>query len=220
MIMSDDSQNQPDGDPHSPPPLIEGLDIDLGIVVSDARWEDELRDADILAERAAVAALSGARETLPQDGLERGFEITIVLADDTTVQQLNRDYRGKDKPTNVLSFALTEGNDAQNIAPHHFPDDDPDSAGPVVLGDVILALETVQREASEQQKSLADHTQHLIVHGVLHLLGWDHIDDNEATAMEARETSILAQMGIGDPYATTFSPHDDEQDGHDDRRAP
>ncbi len=221
-IMSDDSQNQLDADPDSPGGLMAalGLDIDLGIVIADDRWEAVLPQADILAEQAAAAAIAGARETLPPEGLERGYELTVMLADNATVQALNRDYRGKDKPTNVLSFALTEGEDGPG---YFFDPDDTDeeggvpALGPVMLGDVVLALETVQHEAAEQNKSLADHTRHLIVHGVLHLLGWDHLEDDEAEAMEGRETLILAGLGIADPYATPFSLQDDRSDDDDDR---
>jgi probable rRNA maturation factor len=198
-----------------------GIELDLGVIVADDRWEAELNDADILAERAAVAALMGARETLPPAGLTRGFELTVMLSDDSTVQDLNRTYRGKDTPTNVLSFALTEG----EAGPGYFvdPEDDDEDAcalGPVMLGDVVLAWETVVREAREQHKALADHAVHLIVHGVLHLLGWDHLDDVSADAMEGRETQILAGLGIGSPYATTPVSDNDQSEDDDDRRTP
>ena len=124
----------------------------------------------------ALAALGG------RDG-----EISLLLADDAAVRELNREWRGKDAPTNVLSFPA-----AESAAPH--------------LGDVALAYETCAREAAEQGKSLSDHMTHLVAHGVLHLLGWDHDDDAEAEAMEARERALLAALGVADPYASDGEP--------------
>lgn len=149
-------------------------------------WPD---DAEALAARSAYAALT------PFWGSDDGpAELSVVLADDALVQRLNREYRGKDKPTNVLSFALTES-------------EDPDQEGaPTILGDVILAHETLVREAAEQAKLLDSHFAHLVVHGVLHLLGYDHEEDADADEMEALEVEILAELGIANPYATTTPP--------------
>jgi probable rRNA maturation factor len=108
-----------------------------------------------------------------------------VLADDASVQDLNARWRGKDAPTNVLAFAS---------------DEPPAKGKPVLLGDVVLAYETVSREAKEQGKRLADHLRHLVIHGVLHLLGYDHIKATPAKRMEALETRILASLGVADPY--------------------
>nr|WP_245593605.1 rRNA maturation RNase YbeY [Azospirillum halopraeferens] len=138
-----------------------------------------------MAERAALAALAGAQY---DDG---PAELSVVLADDALVHRLNREYRGKDKPTNVLSFALTEAEGP-----------DPDPAAPTLLGDVVLARETVEREAAAQGKSAADHLVHLVVHGTLHLLGYDHEEDAQAEAMERLEVTVLAGLGIADPYAS------------------
>jgi len=107
-------------------------------------------------------------------------ELSLALADDATVQGLNRDYRAKDKPTNVLSF--------------------PAAHGPL-LGDVIVAHETLMREAVEEGIPAADHLAHLTIHGLLHLLGYDHETEADALRMEALETSILAGLGIADPHA-------------------
>lgn len=111
-------------------------------------------------------------------------EISIVLTGDAEQRQLNRQYRGMDKPTNVLSFP--------QIAPF----------GPVagLLGDIILARETVEREAAEMGISFLDHFTHLVVHGFLHILGYDHIKDDEALVMEGLEIRILAALGVADPY--------------------
>jgi probable rRNA maturation factor len=122
----------------------------------------------------------------------KGFLVGIVLTDDAEQQRLNRDYRGQDKPTNVLSFALTDSGDP--VAP----------GMPVLLGDIVLAFETVAREAAEQDKPLADHLRHLVVHGALHLLGFDHENAAEAAIMEAREAAILRRLGVPDPYRDTM----------------
>lgn len=111
-------------------------------------------------------------------------ELSIVLLDDAEQQVLNRDWRQIDKPTNVLSFPQIE------------------PFGPVmgILGDITLARETLEREAADLGKSFTDHFTHLVVHGFLHILGYDHIDDDEALVMEGLETQILASLGIDDPY--------------------
>lgn len=158
-------------------------------------WESALPDAEALLARAATAALDG----LPAAARPSGpAEVSLVLADDAHVRDLNRDYRGKDKATNVLSFAA--GDDAAM----------PDVPGaPVLLGDVVLALETLTAEARAQGKTLADHAAHLSVHGVLHLLGYDHELGAEAAAeMEALEIAILAGLHIADPYAVRSAAGD------------
>src|SRR5689334_5550018 len=140
-------------------------------------WPEGLEPRAEEAVRAALAQ-SRAKVTGPA-------EVSIVLADDAEQRVLNRDWRGIDKSTNVLSFPQIE------------------PFGPVsgLLGDIILARETVEREAAEQGVSLEDHFTHLVVHGFLHLLGYDHMDDDEALAMEGLETQILASLGVADPYA-------------------
>jgi probable rRNA maturation factor len=119
-----------------------------------------------------------------------------VLSDDDTVRQLNREWRGQDKPTNVLSFP------AQELRPGG-PLPQPPLGAPLLLGDVVLAAETVAAEASAQGKRVADHLSHLVVHGVLHLLGFDHEAEADAVLMERREVAILAGLGIADPYRET-----------------
>jgi len=162
--------------------------IDVAVTIEDESWQEALPGAEELCRTLAAAALQAGAGEL--DG--PGVEISIVLADDGTVQALNRDWRGQDKPTNVLSFAALDDDEAPPAPP----------GAPVLLGDVILALETCRRGADEQGKSLAHHTAHLVVHGVLHLLGWDHEEDEvEAEEMERLETRILALFGVDDPYA-------------------
>jgi probable rRNA maturation factor len=140
-------------------------------------WPERL---DARAEEAVRAALAQSKARIAG-----ASELSIVLTDDAEQQVLNRDWRGIDKSTNVLSFPQIE------------------PFGPVsgLLGDIILARETLEREAAEQGVSFEDHFTHLVVHGFLHLLGYDHIDDDEALAMEGLETQILASLGVADPYS-------------------
>ena len=178
----------------------------IEVEVEDESWTAALPDAEALVEVAAAVALSAAHTGERRDpsdasrpsppaatdaglsvapGLhrdERGWGVTVLLTDDATVRDLNLRFRGKDAATNVLSFPAPP-----SAAPH--------------LGDVALAYGVCAREAAEQGKPLGDHLQHLVVHGVLHLLGFDHLDDSEAEAMEARERAILSTLGVSDPYA-------------------
>lgn len=134
-----------------------------------------------LAERVAAAVARRDELIVPEEA-----ELSLVLTDDARIRELNRDWRDKDKPTNVLSFPAAD------------PDDD--DPGPL-LGDVVIARETTVREAVEEGKTLEDHVAHLLVHGLLHLFGFDHETDEEAEEMEALEREILGDLGIADPYA-------------------
>jgi probable rRNA maturation factor len=154
--------------------------------VADAAWLAKVPDAEERCARVAAITL-GAAAALVDLPAER-LEVSLLLTNDSQVQDLNRDYRGQDKPTNVLSFAAL---DADSPIP---PD------GPILLGDVIIARETAEREAADEDKTLAHHLSHLVVHGVLHLLGYDHMEDDEAEEMESLERSILAGLGVPDPY--------------------
>jgi len=158
---------------------VSGLEIDVLREAGD--WDS---GAEETARRAAEHAYVVA-------GPAEDAELCIVLADDAFVRMLNRTYRGKDQPTNVLSFPV------ETI---------PVMAGPEplqssLLGDVVLSRETIAREAAGQGKTFSDHLAHLIVHGVLHLLGHDHEEDAQAEEMEALERDILEDLGIADPYA-------------------
>jgi probable rRNA maturation factor len=150
------------------------------VTVACDAWLDECPDAAAIAANAAQAAL------LDAIGAAR-LIVDVTLTDDAEQQRLNSTYRGVDRPTNVLAF----------------PQGSTDATStdvPVLLGDVVLAFETVCREAAEQKKTFADHLSHLVVHGVLHLLGFDHENADEAGAMEALELKILAGLGVPDPY--------------------
>jgi probable rRNA maturation factor len=149
----------------------------LSIEVEDDGWV-AVRGLKSLAQKAVDAALPAK---------EKKKEISILFAGDTALKVLNKDWRGKNMPTNVLSFPA--------------PDDVKLPRGAAMpLGDIALSFDTVAREAKESGKTLKHHTTHLIVHGVLHLLGYDHIHDADAAKMEAREVRILKKLGIADPY--------------------
>jgi probable rRNA maturation factor len=160
---------------------------EIAISLHDETWRALCADAEALAAAAARAALA---EAASAGGAP--LVLGVILTDDAEQQTLNRTYRGVDKPTNVLSFTL-----AENAASRR-------SGAPVLLGDVVVAFETVTREAAEQDKPLAAHLQHLVVHGVLHLLGFDHENDTEAAKMEALEVEILQSLGVPDPYRDTM----------------
>jgi probable rRNA maturation factor len=148
----------------------------IDIAVEDARWT-AVPGLRSLCRQAVLAALG-------PEACRR--EVALLLADDARLRELNRRFRAIDKPTNVLAFPAGGG---------------PLPEGPRPLGDVALAYETVAREAAEQGKALAAHLTHLVIHGVLHLLGHDHADDREAAAMEAVEVAVMARLGFADPYA-------------------
>ena len=158
--------------------------MDLDIAIDG--WPEAL-DWEGLAERA-VAAAAGVEPVLASERLTA----SLLFTSDEQVHDLNREWRGKDKPTNVLSFPMLERDDLLALAA-----DGP----PEMLGDIALALETCRREAAEKGIPLEHHTAHLIVHGLLHLAGLDHVDsDEQAEAMEALEIAALAKLGIADPY--------------------
>jgi probable rRNA maturation factor len=143
----------------------------IEIEVEAEGWTTALPDIEAIVETAAKAAL----------GTVEG-DVVVLLADDAAVQDLNARFRDKDRPTNVLSFPA-----AESAFPH--------------LGDVVLGHAYCAAEAEAQGKTLKDHLSHLVVHGVLHLLGYDHMEDEEAEEMEGEERTILAGLGIADPYA-------------------
>ena len=152
--------------------------ITLDIMIEAGEWS-RLEDAEALAQKAAEAALAVTYEA------EGEFEASVMLTDDAQIRELNRTWRAKDKPTNVLSFPAPE---------------QPGSRSPRHLGDIALAYETLVRESEEESKELAHHFAHLIVHGVLHLLGYDHEVEAEADIMEGLEVKALATLGIANPY--------------------
>ena len=163
--------------------------IDIDIAVNDTRWDSCIQNIKTPLEDICHTVINTGA---PDSFLPESIELSLVLTDDEEVQTLNRDYRNKDKPTNVLSFPQIDWEE---------PEDD--LALPFCnLGDVIMAFETIEREAKEQDKTIENHFLHLLVHGILHLLGYDHIEDDEAEEMEALEIKILGDWGIKNPYET------------------
>jgi len=160
-------------------------------LLEDSRWQALKLEA--LAEKAAKAAL--AELGLPV----KGYEISLLGCSDTRIAALNADFRGKPQPTNVLSWP---SEDRAPAAPGTRPAlPPPGGAIPVELGDIALAYETCTREAAEAGRPPSAHVTHLVVHGVLHLFGFDHETDADAEVMEGLETAILAKLGLPDPYA-------------------
>lgn len=165
----------------------ESSDIAIVIELREPAWTGTCAAPDVVAESAARAALAAAPETA---GLPRPVELGIQLADDALVRALNRDHRGSDRATNVLSFPTLDDRDVVALP----------RGQTLLLGDVVLAYETVAREAADRHKDLAAHLSHLVVHGVLHLLGYDHQEEQAAERMEALEGRVLEGLGYGDPY--------------------
>ena len=162
-----------------------GHRIDIFVKCPD--WAGALPDVEAIAQSAAAAALTGEARTL---------ELSLVLAGDAFVQALNRDYRGRDEASNVLAFpADTASAAGEGLSPG-------DRKTPVLLGDVVVAFGAACLEVESDARgiSLRDHLSHLVIHGVLHLLGHDHQTDEQADAMERRETRLLFGLGIRDPY--------------------
>jgi len=149
--------------------------IDIDIVVASARWKNA-KSAEAILRRAVTRAAAATLSTSPA-------ELAIVLSDDSAIRQLNRDWRGVDAATNVLSFPAAR---AKPSGGH--------------LGDIILAFETIAREACNEEKQFEHHLAHLGVHGFLHLIGYDHEHDSEAEEMERTERDILRSLAIPDPY--------------------
>ena len=157
---------------------VSGAKLDVAVVRHDEAW----RTVGVTDAMLVRAARTGFRAALPASS--GTYELSVLLTNDDEMRVLNRTWRGKDASTNVLSFPAS---------------DQPGQSA--LLGDVALAYETTAKEAREANIALADHAAHLVVHGVLHLLGFDHTEDDEAERMEALERQALASLGISDPYA-------------------
>lgn len=163
--------------------------LEIDVLIESPRYAAAV-DWQTLVSDAAIAAVEASDHAYLLAG-DCTIELCVRLADDATIQPLNLESRGQNKPTNVLSFQYHEAEDLRQLA----------AQGGGLLGDLVLAIETIEREAKEQNKSIANHASHLIVHGVLHLLGLDHErSDDEAEAMEARERAAMAALGLPDPY--------------------
>lgn len=167
-----------------------GMEPLVDIVIEDARWQAfGLEPLALAAVQAGFAELG-----LP----EAGFTLCLMGCDDARILELNGDFRGKAKPTNVLSWPSEERGAAEGDIPdlpEPGPSDDPEH-----LGDIAISYDTCAAEAALAEKPMADHVTHLVVHGLLHLLGYDHVQDADAELMEALEVRILARLGLSDPY--------------------
>ncbi|MEH7830065.1 rRNA maturation RNase YbeY [Gemmobacter denitrificans] len=170
----------------------------VDIVIEDDRWD---------GFGLSAAVNRAARAVLAQLQLDPAlFQIVVMGCDDARIAGLNGDFRDKPQPTNVLSWPSEERGaeyvgEAPALPEPGLPDD------PAPLGDIAIAYETCVREAAEQDKSLDDHVTHLLIHGILHLFGYDHIEDEDAELMENTERQILAGLGIADPYAGGYGQH-------------
>lgn len=165
--------------------------IDIDISMAEPEWKESFLDVDDVVQMAVYHTVRMA--TLPDILKDRELETSVVLANDDLIQVLNREYRGMDKATNVLSFAQMDSD---------FPVPEEEAYH---IGDIILSYQTIDREAREQGKFFKDHFTHMVVHGTLHLLGYDHQNDDEATHMETLEIRILEKMNIQNPYMEDFS---------------
>jgi probable rRNA maturation factor len=164
--------------------------LDIDVLADSPAWRDGFPAAESVCRRAAVAAFDGGYHRAGQ------AEVGLVLSDDARVRRLNHDFRGYDRATNVLSFP---NHTAAEVAAPWPPD------RPLLLGDIVVAYETVVAEAVAERKDFSHHLSHLVVHGMLHLLGYDHRTQAEADEMERLETRILATLGVPNPYP----PEDD-----------
>lgn len=170
--------------------------MQVEIDIADARWAEMGLEALVAGAGAATLTYLGYAPT--------GFEISVLACDDARIRELNAQFRSKDSATNVLSWPSW---DLSAETPGDFPEPPEEGTAddPEALGDMALAYETCHQEALAQNKSARDHVTHLIVHSVLHLLGYDHETDEDAALMEKTEICVLAQLGLADPYASDDS---------------
>lgn len=163
------------------------LFVQLECTIEDGRWVEAIPDLEFFVRRVIHHA---AEPGLMPGGGKLLLELSLLLVDDTAIQELNLEYRGKNKPTNVLSFPAED-----------FFSGEIDR--PLLLGDIVMAYDTMAREAEEAGKPLRDHMAHLVIHGLLHLVGFDHEEETEAEEMEALEVRMLEELGITNPYQET-----------------
>lgn len=159
--------------------------LSIDVIFDSPEWAK----SKLSARRRVTSVLDLTWGMVPRKPKNIEPELTVTLTNDKAIKVLNRDYRQKDKPTNVLSFPMWN-----NMA------EIPNGAGTIPLGDIIIAFETIKREAIEQEKTLSDHFTHMLIHGFLHLLGHDHMNETEAAAMESLEIRILKKLSISNPY--------------------
>lgn len=155
--------------------------IDIQINITSDNWKPFLKSNPSIIKKTVQQAFASIENSLPKT---KTIELSLLFCDDSEMQTLNKQYRGNNKPTNVLSFPQADiiGNDIATI------------------GDIILSYDTIRQEAIDQEKALIDHVQHLLVHGILHLLGHDHVKNKDAIKMEKLEVEILKKLGVKNPY--------------------
>lgn len=166
--------------------------VDIVVIVDKPCWKDPTSQWEALIRPAVLEALCQSRWI-------HGAEINVLLTDDAAIRELNKSHLGHDKPTNVLSFPSLEPEAVAGLL-HKDNEQVPVILEGVVLGDVVLAFETLQQESLAQKKSFEHHVLHLTVHGILHLLGFDHEQDKDALVMESLEIKILSSLTIPNPY--------------------
>lgn len=174
-----------DPDPHDP--------HDIAVLMRDPAWRSTVPEAEACCRAAARATIAAVARATGRTTPAAACALAIMLADDIFLRQLNQRYRSRDAATNVLAFPSGDGDSLTRV---HSED-----VAPRALGDVAIARETVLREAAAQGKARGDHLRHLVVHGVLHLFGYDHLTAGDAAEMEAIEVAVLAGLGVTDPYA-------------------
>ena len=165
--------------------------FDVFIDVEDHNWTAAIPDIVAVAQEVKEAVLQEVIESIDYLNISKDFTVNLCLSGDANVHKLNLEFRGFDKPTNVLSFANIDGEDFDDML--EFED-------VVEMGDIIIAFETMKKEAMEQEVSFQDHFCHLWAHGLLHILGYDHIEEDERLEMEQIEISVLNKLGIKNPY--------------------
>ena len=162
--------------------------LNISVNIAEPMWKTYISEVEEIIEKAACSAFEHGKYFSHLLNDEQNIILSVECTNDNHIQHLNKEYRGKDKPTNVLSFPqLSE--DMPQI-----------ESIPVILGDVVLSFETMKREAEEQEKTFSFHLSHLVVHGVLHLLGFDHIEDDDAEKMENLEKDVMKKLGYESPY--------------------
>lgn len=167
------------------------INFDIFIDIEDNRWTAAIDNITAVAEDVKSKVLQQVLADVDFLSLDKNFCLNLCLSDDKNVHKLNLEFRNQDKPTNVLSFANIDGDDFDGML---------EFEQTVELGDIIIAYETMEREAKEQQTSFKNHFCHLWAHGILHILGYDHIEDDDREEMEALEIAILDKLGIENPY--------------------
>ncbi|WP_293962792.1 rRNA maturation RNase YbeY [Sneathiella sp.] len=183
--------------------------LDLAISFQDDSWRNLVpaieQKAEVVVQCALESICGKMNLSLLDCDIMPVVEISLLFSDDAQVRELNRDYRGKDQPTNVLSFPDTPLDQIELANATKMSE-------PLLLGDIVLAHETMVREAKAQNKDIWSHTAHLIAHGVLHLAGFDHMEENEAEEMENLEIMILESLHISNPYEVSDSPRQETLD--------